>query len=394
MRKILFCLQTMVRGGVEKELITVLKKMDPKHFQCEVLLLYIQNPEVVSEIPDWVKVTTLNIDSNYYCGSTASMVKARLKHGEIPEAITLMGKRVFGLGTSHSNQSLDGIPQMEENYDVAVCYHIHSPLMLKYVATKVNAAKKIGWIHNDFSQSGYPVQRLKKYLSAYHEIIAVSETVKKEFLDRCPEYGEITSVVHNVLDEDEIQKKSLDIPENDTYFSDNRVKILTVGRFTPQKGFDLAIEICRLLREQNANFGWYMIGWGPEEDKYRAMIEQYELQDCVTILGERKNPYPYIDQCDVYVQPSRHEAYCMTILEAISLRKPIVCANFAGADEQIRNGETGWIVPVGDIEAFTEKIRFLIENPAERTRLTQNLWKQAKGSDMEKILSKFGEIRQ
>lgn len=394
MRKILFCLQTMVRGGVEKELITVLKKMDPKHFQCEVLLLYIQNPEVVSEIPDWVKVTTLNIDSNYYCGSTASMVKARLKHGKIPEAITLMGKRIFGLGTSHSNQSLNGIPQMEENYDVAVCYHIHSPLMLKYVATKVNATKKIGWIHNDFSQSGYPVQRLKKYLSAYHEIIAVSETVKKEFLDRCPEYGEITSVVHNVLDEDEIQKKSLDIPENDTYFSDNRVKILTVGRFTPQKGVDLAIEICRLLREQNANFCWYMIGWGPEENKYRAMIERYELQDCVTILGERKNPYPYIDQCDVYVQPSRHEAYCMTILEAISLRKPIACANFAGADEQIRNGETGWIVPVGDIEAFTEKIRFLIENPAERTRLTQNLWKQAKGSDMEKILSKFGEIRQ
>ena len=394
MRKILFCLQTMVRGGVEKELITVLKKMDSKLFQCEVLLLYIQNPEVVSEIPDWVKVTTLNIDSNYYCGSTASMAKVRLKHGKIPEAVMLMGKRMLGLGTSHSNQSLDGIPPMEMNYDVAVCYHIHSPLMLKYVATKVNATKKIGWIHNDFSQSGYPVQRLKKYLSAYHEFVAVSETVKNEFLDRCPEYCEITSVVHNALDEDEIQKKSPDIPENDTYFSDNRVKILTVGRFTPQKGVDLAIEICRLLREQNANFCWYMIGWGPEEDKYRAMIERYELQDCVTILGERKNPYPYIDQCDVYVQPSRHEAYCMTILEAISLRKPIVCANFARADEQIRNGETGWIVPVGDIEAFTEKIRFLIENPAERTRLTQNLWKQAKGSDMEKILSKFGEIRQ
>ena len=58
MRKILFCLQTMVCGGVEKELITILKKMDPNHFQCEVLLLYIQNPQVVSEIPDWVKVTT------------------------------------------------------------------------------------------------------------------------------------------------------------------------------------------------------------------------------------------------------------------------------------------------------------------------------------------------
>ena len=394
MRKILFCLQTMVRGGVEKELITVLKKMDPKHFQCEVLLLYIQNPEVVSEIPDWVKVSTLNIDSNYYCGSTASMVKARLKHGKIPEAITLMGKRIFGLGTSHSNQSLDGIPQMEENYDVAVCYHIHSPLMLKYVAIKVNAAKKIGWIHNDFSQSGYPVQRLKKYLSVYHEFVAVSETVKNEFLDRCPEYCEITSVVHNALDEDDVREKALDIPENDVYFSDDRVKILTVGRFTPQKGFDLAIEICRLLREQNANFCWYMIGWGPEEDKYRAMIERYELQDCVTILGERKNPYPYIDQCDVYVQPSRHEAWGLVVHEARILHKPIVCSSFAGADEQICNGETGWIVPVGDVEAFTAKILFLIDNPPERTRLTQNLRKQAKESGMEEILSKFGEIRQ
>ena len=319
------------------------------------------------------------------------MSKARLHHGNIIETVELLAKRMARLGLTQSNQSLKKLPKLEEAYDIAVCYHIHSPIMLKYVAEKVDAKKKIGWIHNDFSTSGYPIQRIIPILSMYDEFVAVSQSVMDEFKIFCPSMGNKISVAHNVLDEDEIQKKSLDIPENDAYFSDNRVKILTVGRFTPQKGFDLAIEMCRLLREQGANFCWYMIGWGPEEEKNRLMIERYKLQDCITILGERKNPYPYIGQCDIYVQPSRHEAYCMTILEAISLRKPIVCANFAGADEQIYNGETGWIVPVGDIEAFTEKIRFLIENPAERIRLTHNLCKQVKESGMEKILSKFGE---
>ena len=390
MRKILFCLQTMVRGGVEKELITVLKKMDPNHFQCEVLLLYIQNPQVVSEIPDWVKVTTLNIDPNYYCGSTASMVKARLKRGEIPEAITLMGKKVFGLGTSHSNQSLNGIPQMEENYDVAVCYHIHSPLMLKYVAEKVDAKKKIGWIHNDFLTTSYPIHRLKNVLSCYDEFVAVSNAVGEEFKMLCPEYADNTCVIHNILDEDEIWELAELIPKGIFYFSDNRIKLLTVGRFTEQKGFDIAVKVCDDLRKKGLQFCWYMIGWGPEESKLKEMIVKKQLQDYAVILGEKKNPYPFIKQCDIYIQPSRHEAWGLVVHEARILHKPIICTHFAGSDEQIQDGETGYIVSIEDIEKLSEKISDLITNEEDRKRLSNNLMKQSNiDADFEKIIRKF-----
>lgn len=390
MRKILFCLQTMVRGGVEKELITILKKMDPNHFQCEVLLLYIQNPQVVSEIPDWVKVTTLNIDPNYYCGSTASMVKARLKRGQIPEAITLMGKRVFGLGTSHSNQSLNGIPQMEENYDVAVCYHIHSPLMLKYVAEKVDAKKKIGWIHNDFLTTSYPIHQLKNVLSCYDEFVAVSNAVGEEFKMLCPEYADNTCVIHNILDEDEIWELAELIPKGILYFSDNRIKLLTVGRFTEQKGFDIAVKVCDDLRKKGLQFCWYFIGWGPEESKLKEMIVEKQLQDYAVILGEKKNPYPFIKQCDIYIQPSRHEAWGLVVHEARILHKPIICTHFAGSDEQIQDGETGYIVSIEDIEKLSKKISDLITNEEDRKRLSNNLMKQSNiDADFEKIIRKF-----
>ena len=389
MKKILFCLQTMVRGGVEKELITILKKMDPNRFDVDVLLCYIQDQNIVSEIPSWVQIVNLDIDPGYYCGSSASIVNARLKKGKLVESGILLGKRLLKIGMTHSNQSLKEIPDLQKDYDCAVCYHIHSPLMLKYVATKVQAKRKIGWIHNDFRTTGYPVQRLKEYLRYYDSFVAVSESVKEEFVNLCPEFTERISVIHNVLDEEEIRALAQEVPDSDSYFQDNRIKLLTVGRFSPQKGIDQAIEVCRSLRDNGCIFCWYFIGWGAEEKNYRALIEKYSLQGCAVILGEKKNPYPYIDNCDIYVQPSRHEAYSMAVLEAMLLRKPMVCRDFAGVREQIQDGVTGYIVPLGDLKALEAKLRYLISNSDERNRLSENLKKETSENSLQVILSKF-----
>lgn len=386
-KKLLFCLQTMVCGGVEKELITVLKKLNPECFDVDVLLLYIQDQSIVSEIPQWIHVVNLDIDQSFYCGSSMAIAKAKLKRGKLMEAGVLLGERALRIGMTGSNQSIKEIPELPQQYDCAVCYHIHSPLTLKYVATKVRAKRKLGWIHNDFKTSGYPIQRLKKYLQCYDAFVAVSGAVKREFVDRCPEYQKVTFVAHNVVDEVEIRALARDIPTSDSYFRDTRVKLLTVGRFTEQKGIDQAIEICRNLRKKGIVFCWYFIGWGPEEDSYRALISKYELQECAVILGQKKNPYPYIDNCDVYVQPSRHEAFAMVIQEARALCKPIVCTNFAGANEQLTDGETGYIVPLNDIEALEEKLRFLLANADDRQRLSDNLRRETLDNSCEKILN-------
>lgn len=390
MIKVIFCLQTMVRGGVEKELITILKKFDLNKYTVKVLLLYQDDVNVISEIPSSIEVINLNVDRDLYFGGTKKNVKARLIQKRYFDAIALILKRIFIKDFLFRNRLFDSIPVIGEKFDIAVCYHIHSDLNMKYVAKKVQATKKIAWIHNDFYTTGYQIQKYNEYLSLYDEFVAVSKKVKEEFVSICPEYAGKTSVAYNILDENEIRESAKIIPNEDSYFDDKRVKILTVGRFTDQKGIDLAIETCNRLKKMELEFCWYVIGWGPEETKYKELINKYSLQDCFVLLGEKSNPYPYIEQCDIYVQPSRHEAWGLVVHEARILYKPIVCTNFAGADEQITDGKTGYIVPVGDIPKLTDKILSLINNEGERTRLKNNLISNLSNeNDFTNILSVF-----
>ena len=71
------------------------------------------------------------------------------------------------------------------------------------------------------------------------------------------------------------------------------------------------------------------------------MIEENQLQDHFILLGMKENPYPYIKEADIYVQPSRFEGKSIAIDEAKILQKPIVVTNFSTAKDQIKNQENG-----------------------------------------------------
>ena len=372
MKKIIFCLQTMVLGGVEKELITVLKKIH-RDFDITLLLLYPDDTEILKEIPEDVKLVFADIDREYYFGSTAHVVKQRIKKGKIPEAVGIAVKRFLKRGMTGSNVSMENIPVYGEDFDVAICYHIHSSFLLRYVTEKIRAKKKVAWIHNDFYISGYPVQRLKPYVVRYDEFVAVSKKVKSEFSALCPWYAGGVSTAYNYLDVDEIEARSREEADDSRYTEHSAFKILTVGRFSEEKGIDLAIIASSLLKKMDLDFHWFIMGCGALEDTYRELIEAHGVGDRVTILGRKQNPYPYIRNCGIQVQPSRHEAYPLVIMEAKILKKPIVCASFNGADEQIQHGVNGLIVPRNDAVALAEAVAGLIRSPETRAAFTREL---------------------
>ncbi|MBR5616931.1 MAG: glycosyltransferase [Oscillospiraceae bacterium] len=376
-KKIAFCLQTMVLGGVEKELITVLNQIQGD-YDVTVLLLYAEDMEILKEIPAGVKTRILGIDKGYYCGSAADLVKQRIKKGKCFEAVTIGVKRVLGIGMSHANTNIAEIPTMDEHFDTAICYHIHSPLMLKYVANSIQANKKVAWIHSDFYSSGYPIQKLKKYVNQYDEFIAVSKKVEKEFRELCPWYQSNICTAYNYLDAEMILKLAKEPSQEYVFSQEDRVKLLTVGRFSNEKGIDLAIKTAAMLKKEKLQFHWFLIGYGELENFYRELITEYDVADCFTILGRKSNPYPYIKNCDVYVQPSRHEAFGLVITEAKILGKTIVCSDFDGADEQIDHGVNGIIVPVNDVDALTQELSQLIRSPEKREALSRELdgWSQ------------------
>ena len=375
----------MELGGVEKELITVLKKIH-KQYDITLLLLYQDDIGMLKDIPKDVKIRIVGLEKDYYIGSSYSLIKQRLKKGHIIEATGLGIKRCLKIGMTGANINLSGIPFCEAFFDVAICYHIHSPLMLKYVAEKVQAQKKVAWIHNDFYESGYPIQRLKKYVMVYDGVVAVSQKVENEFRRLCPWYAGQISTAYNYLDEQEIYRRSSEMIEEADFLYEKEVKLLTVGRFTEQKGIDLAIMSAAMLKKEKLKFHWYLIGYGPLENLYRKLIVQHDVADCFTILGRKENPYPYIKNCDIYVQPSRHEAYSLVMIEAKILKRPIVCTDFDGADEQINNEVNGIIVPLNDIKALSEAISRLIMEPKVRESFSKQLEKWSQGEVLQEIV--------
>ena len=387
-KKMVFCLETMTLGGVEKELITVLKKIHDQ-YDISLLVLHLEDTEILEEIPADVTINIVGIDRNYFCDGVVALFKQRIRRGKIFEAISLVLKRCLKIGMTTANTNIDAIPMFENSFDLAICYHIHSALLLRYVAEKVNAPRKIAWIHNDFYTSGYPIQRLRKYVNAYDEVVAVSRKVEMEFRDLCPWYQGKISTAYNYLDDEEISERSEEPIEDGVYLQEKKVKLLTVGRFTEQKGIDYAIEAAALLKKEDVEFHWFLIGYGEQESLYRQLIDKYDIADCFTILGKKKNPYPYIKNCDIYVQPSRHEAFGLVILEAKILKRPIVCTDFDGADEQIENGVNGVIVPLNDSKLLAEALSRLIRFPEEREALSKELEKWSPEDDLKEIVKHF-----
>lgn len=386
MKKLLFCLQTMLLGGVEKELITILKKIH-REYDITVLLLYAEDKEILKEIPDGVKVQVLGIEKEEYYGSSAHLIQNRLRKGKFLEAASLAVKRGLKIGMTAANIDIRSIPEPQEEYDVAVCYHIHAPLIFRYVAQKVKAKKKVAWIHNDFFASGYPIHRLKSLVVCYDEFVAVSRKVEQEFRTCCPWYRGGIATAYNYMDAQEIVTRSQEPIDEPLFADEKKLRILTVGRFSEQKGIDTAIRVCAMLKSRNLPFHWFLIGHGALESEYRRLIKEYDVADCFTILGKKTNPYPYMRQCDICVQPSRHEAYPLVVLEAKILKRPIICTDFDGADEQLDSGRNGIIVPLNDAQALCDALAELIVSPEKRQSLTKELEQWHAEDDLREIVS-------
>ncbi|MDE6338308.1 MAG: glycosyltransferase, partial [Muribaculaceae bacterium] len=149
------------------------------------------------------------------------------------------------------------------------------------------------------------------------------------------------------------------------------LNITTVGRLVPQKGYDLAIAAAKILKENGYEFKWRFVGGGMREE-LEALARAEGVADCIVFEGEQLNPYPYMAQCDIYVQTSKFEGFGLTIGEAKILGKPIVSTNFPVVYNQITPGENGLVVEMTG-EAIAEGIIRLIDDKTLREKLQSNV---------------------
>ena len=149
---------------------------------------------------------------------------------------------------------------------------------------------------------------------------------------------------------------------------------MSIGRFSYQKNFDNVPEICKFILKSGLNVKWYLLGFGGDEQLIRDNIEKCGMQDKVIILGKKDNPYPYIKNCDIYVQPSRYEGKAVTVREAQILQKPVIITDYATAYSQIEDGYDGIIVPLDNKEC-AKGIERVIRDSDLQNKLIENMKK-------------------
>lgn len=220
-------------------------------------------------------------------------------------------------------------------------------------------------------------------------IIAVSEGLCEKLKEYRPEYAYKITAVNNLTNIEYIRKMAEASP--DIKFPDDAVNIVSCGRIAPEKGFDLAAEACALLvRGGFTDIRWWAVGGGPCEGELARRIEELGIEEYFHILGMRRNPYPYIKRADIYVQPSRFEGHCVSVMEAKLLGRPIA-ATFAAAVEQIKNGENGLLCGT-DPQSIADAVKTLYENTALRERFTENLEKYDFEEDNRRIIKRLEEL--
>ena len=396
--KVIIVAHAMEIGGAERALLGLLNSFDYFKYQVDLFLMR-QEGDLFKFIPEEVNLLPMN-QARYLAVPMKSLISKHeisMLYGRL-KAKCLAKKRIKELGLKEDNQVeltyshkytwkyMDDInPNVE--YDLAISF-----LTPHYIClNRVNAKKKVAWIHTDYSTIDLDVETELKMWGSYDYIASISENVTEAFLQKFPILQDKIIRIDNIVTNSMVEEQA-DEPIDVEFDEEEHIKLLSIGRFSYAKNFDNIPEICKYILESGLNIRWYLIGFGGDEQLIRDNIEKCGMRDRVIILGKKGNPYPYIKNCDIYVQPSRYEGKAVTVREAQILQKPIIITNYATAHSQIEDGYDGVIVPLDNKEC-AKGIEQVIRDSNLHNKLIANMKKThySNESEIEKIYKIIGE---
>lgn len=141
-----------------------------------------------------------------------------------------------------------------------------------------------------------------------------------------------------------------------------------VARLAPEKDLPNLMQAAALLMRQDPSFRLLIAGGGPCIEETRQSIGQLGLTGHVELLGERSDIPAILARSSLFVLPSKTEGISLTLLEAMACGLPVVATRAGGNGEVVQDGQTGWLVPVGDPEQLASAIQRLRRDPSEARR--------------------------
>jgi glycosyltransferase involved in cell wall biosynthesis len=294
MKNIAFFTENLKVGGIQKSIINLLNNLDFSKFNVD-LYLFDKNVFFENQLPKEVNIIFLK--------------KSCFINKFIPFKFLYYFKKSSAL--------------KDKLYDVAIdfdSYQFDTALN----TLKSGAKKKVIWIHNDVKKE-YKYQF--KYRVLYHfmkskykyfdEFVGVSEGVIEPFREMNNILDDSFFVIPNFIDTEKIIEKSKE--KTSLMIDSKKYNFVSVGRLCYQKGFDILLKDILALTYLRQDFHLYIIGDGKCKKNLIKYVSDNNLDEYVSFLGSKTNPYKYMSNMDGFVLTSRFEGQGMVFLEAKTL---------------------------------------------------------------------------
>ena len=384
-KNILFIIPSLDAGGGEKSLINLLSQFDFNKYNVDLFLLnhsglfmdFIPKEVNILNIPNNVKIFNKSLKKSII--EFLFNRKIKLAYSRLMFCIKSR-RHTVGKGEQYAWKYLrNAIGKLDNKYDTAIGYLEKTS---NYICVDcVQADKKIGWIHNDYRKLDLDKDFDKEYFKKLNYLITVSEECESVLKREFPEEKHKIKLIYNIVSKKAIETLAQEKIEYNEMPKD-KINILSIGRLHEQKGFDMAIEACKILVDKGYRICWSVIGEGIERERLEKLIAKNNLQESFRLLGLKNNPYKYLKSCDIYAQTSRYEGKSVAIDEAKILAKPIVVTNFDTAKDQIENMINGLIVDMNENSIY-EGIKKLIEDSELMNKFNNNLINENLGTENE-----------
>lgn len=338
MKNILFVVDEKKIGGVNILLEDILNNVDFKNSKIDLLILH-NNGDRFINLPKDITIIYGNKAFNVVDLSIKYLLNNRLYLKAIKKVyISLLIKT--GLIKYYIKINRKKMKLIK--YDIEIAFK--SGFCSLFTAYG-NSTKKINWVHEDYSKNDH-TQKYKKEFSRcfkmFDRIIAVSNEANKSFKNIYG-FSPMLRTIENYIDVDRIKKMSNQELEDQGNLFNQNTNFITVARLSKEKRIDRILEATEKLVYQDkiTNFKVIIVGDGIEANNLFNIASIKNINEYITFIGQKSNPYNYMRQADCFILSSETESFGISRIESLILKVPIITTDVPYTNEILEDNKYG-----------------------------------------------------
>jgi len=320
------------------------------------------------------------------------------------------GFKVYNLPFSRNPFDISNIQAVLRLYQIMKAnnyfmLHTHTPVasFIGRIAGKIVGIPHIVYTAHGFhfheygsSFKNFVYFRLEKFAGRFTDVLITinSDDYKLAVEKKMVPHGKVVYIKGVGVDTEKFNPEKVLLDGFELSLSNfSGTTFISVGRLDTEKHFDHLLKAFSLVKQKRSDFRFLIVGDGPEKDYLKKLSIGLNLRNETEFMGYVKGVEKFLKISNIFVFASSREGLPVSLMEAMAMEKPVVVYNIRGVRDLVEGGVNGFLVPFGDIEAFAEKMIYLMDYPeVAKERGKRGREKIVKEFSLDKVLKDMKKL--